>query len=755
MKSLLLIIIHLLFLHICHAQYVVKGRVINNAHEPLQSVTIKAEGIAQAGTTDSAGNFIVTAALPAVKAVLSMTGYKSRRVVMNATENNEIVLQKDEVDLNEVTVRAFESNTDVRHAPAAVTILNRAALDRYGNTSFVPALNAVPGVRMDERSPASYRLSIRGNLLRSTFGVRNVKVYWNGIPFTDANGNTYLNEISFNNIGRIEVIKGPSGSMYGAGTGGVVLLTNPAEKEKGRYMTLQSSAGSYGLFTTNGAYNNVGIDNNTSVSFAHQQSEGYREQAAMRRDVANYTGTFTVNAKQQLSANIFYSDLYYETPGGLTAAEMAANPKQDRPAAGIFKSAAAQKAALYLKTFYAGLGNTFRFNNNWSNTTSLYISNTRFKNPAIRNYERKTEQGAGMRSVLNYNRGIFTGTFGGEYQYTFTNTATYGNRLGISDTLQYHDEIGSRLFNVFLQTEVRVEKFIVSTGISYNNYHYGLLRVSDPGSVQKSSDFTPQFVPRIAVSRDINDRLNIYASVSKGYSPPSIDEVHASDGRFNIGLLAETGINYEAGLRSALADNRLRADVTYYIFHLQNTIVSRRDASGADYYVNAGKTNQRGLEAALNYQAINRENGFLRQLKTWASYTYIHARFAEYQQGTAKYDGNKLTGTPPNVFVAGLDLNVAAGFFGNLVYSYTDAIPLNDANTFFAAHYNLLSSKAGFRTDPDKKVSAEIYIAAEKSFNTPYSLGNDLNAAGNRYFNPSAPQQFTAGIKLRVNTGRN
>ena len=72
---------------------------------------------------------------------------------------------------------------------------------------------------MEERSPASYRMNIRGSTLRSPFGVRNVKVYLDDIPFTDAGGNTYLNQLSYYNFNSIEVLKGPGGSLYGAGTG--------------------------------------------------------------------------------------------------------------------------------------------------------------------------------------------------------------------------------------------------------------------------------------------------------------------------------------------------------------------------------------------------------------------------------------------------------------------------------------------------------------------------------------------------------
>ncbi|MEP6749790.1 MAG: Plug domain-containing protein, partial [Bacteroidota bacterium] len=88
--------------------------------------------------------------------------------------------------LETVTVKAFEQHKQLKEVSAAVVLINKAQLDRFSNISLVPAVNSVPGVRMEERSPGSYRINIRGSTLRSPFGVRNVKVYWNDIPFTDA-----------------------------------------------------------------------------------------------------------------------------------------------------------------------------------------------------------------------------------------------------------------------------------------------------------------------------------------------------------------------------------------------------------------------------------------------------------------------------------------------------------------------------------------------------------------------------------------
>jgi iron complex outermembrane receptor protein len=751
MKRIAVTISGLLFLHFCNAQYIFKGRVIDTAGVPIPYVSVVIENQRAGTITNQAGDFILRSSKPSARVSFSFAGYQPVSGRLSAGDSIVIVLVPGEPAMGDVTVRAFENNAAAKNVPAAVTVLNKASLERYGNVSLVPALNTVPGVKMDERSPGSYRLSVRGNLLRSTFGVRNVKVYWDGIPFTDANGNTYLNQLAFDNVGKIEILKGPSGSMYGAGTGGVVLLSSAVPPLNTRQLSVQTAFGSYGLFNMNAAYNARSDKEHSGFSYTHQQSDGYRQQTGMRRDVAHYSTEFLAGPRHTISANIFYSDLYYQTPGALTPAEQAADPRQARPAAGMFRGAVAQQAALYLKTAYAGFSSEYRFSSRWSNSTGLYISHTNFKNPTIRNYERKTEQGAGGRTVFKFAGDKITGAFGGEYQYGFTNTATYGNRQGAVDTLQYHDEIDSRQYNIFLQVGWKVAgSFSVNAGLSYNNYHYGFLRVSDPGSKKESSDFSPQLVPRIALLQAVGANTNLYASVSKGYSPPSIDEVHASDGRFNKMLRAETGYNYEAGIKSALLHNKVWVDAAYYFFRLRNTIVSRRDVSGADYYVNAGKTKQQGLEIGVNYIPINKEAGFLRLVKIWGAYTAIHARFSEYQQGPDKFNGNKVTGIPPSVLAAGVDMHTGAGLFGNFSYTYTGSIPLNDANTFFATRYNLLFAKAGYRTPPGKKISAELYIAFEKSFHTPYSLGNDLNAAGNRFYNPSAPQQFTVGAKLTV-----
>ena len=734
------------------AQNNFKGIVLSVENEqPLAGVTISVANKSIA-VTDEEGMFQFSDSSAKLTITFSHIGYLSQNNIYKAGRSIKVTLNFSGTILSTAVVKAFERNTTLKNIPASVSVLDKADLERYSNASILQAVNTVPGVKMDERSPGSYRLSIRGNLLRSPFGVRNVKVYWNGMPFTDANGNTYLNQLGFSNVGKIEIIKGPGGSLYGAGTGGVVLISSRSADKEENSISVNTLAGSWGMVETNVGYKKSTDNSNMAFGYAHQQSNGWRNNTNMRRDVANYTGSFEVNKKETISTNIFYSDLYYQTPGGLTAAQIAANPRQSRPAGGPFNSAENQHAALFIKTFYAGFAHSYQFNSAWNNTTSIYTSNTRFKNPSILNYQRKTEQGIGGRSITQYHNNHVTVHFGGEYQYGFTSTRTFGNKLGVPDTLQFDDEIGATQYNVFLQTDISLaEDFIINAGVSYNNYNYGFTRLNKRPVNTINKTFDPVIIPRISLLKKINKNYSVYATVSKGYSPPTIDEIVPSAGIFNAALDAEKAVNYELGFRGELVKNKLFIDASYYIFYLSNTIVTRRDASGADYFVNTGKTKQNGFEMVVNYYPIRSSKGFVQELKLWSNYTSIMAQFKEYKQVANDYSGNKLTGTPPNVFLFGTDVITKSGIYANLTYSYTDILPLNDANTFFASQYNLLMGKVGYKRKLCKLLEGEIYFSFDRSFNTPYSLGNDLNAAANRYFNPSAPENYYGGVKLKFN----
>src|SRR5690606_38855978 len=168
-----------------------------------------------------------------------------------------------------------------------------------------------------------------------------------------------------------------------------------------------------------------------------------------------------------------------------------------------------------------------------------------------------------------------------------------------------------------------------------------------------------------------------------------------STNTYNNGLKPEQGLSYDLGIRGKICQ-QLEYDVTAYQFELNETIVLQRTNDDADYFINAGETKQRGLEATLQWNVSLPEHGFFSALKVWTSQTYNHFRFSEYVNDDENYSGNKLTGVPPTVALLGIDLNTRLGAYMNITGNYVDHIPLNDANDAYAPAYVLINIRGGY-----------------------------------------------------------
>jgi len=670
----------------------------------------------------------------------------------SANAQDSLSIQRDSSRvLEEVTVKAYEYGKPVTEVPATIGIIGKKELERFNVTSFVSAINTIPGVRMEERSPGSYRLSIRGSTLRSPFGVRNVKVYWNDLPFTDPGGNTYLNLLDFNSVQQLEVIKGPGASLYGAGTGGVVLLKNRNENFNQDELQFSTSVGSYGLRRYNVGIQTSSATNTMNIQYAHQEADGYRQQSRMQRDVIQTQGNFRVSEKRTLSANIFFADLYYQTPGALTRQQYDQNPQQARPTAGPNPGAVDQHATVYNKTFYTGLSQEYTINSHWSNRTGFYGTFTQFRNPTLRNYERKAEQSFGGRTVTHYSSSHISLHVGGEFQQGFSPDKTYNNNGGQTGSLQTDDEIVSTSSLIFAQGEwMMFDNFFLTLGGSYNFFKIDFTHLSGTPGASATRNFAPVFSPRIALLKKFTPMLSIYGSVSQGFSPPTVAELFPSTAIFSTTLDPEKGNNYEVGVKGRFFDNTLSLDVTAYDFELKQAIVSRRDttlAGDPEYFVNAGNTSQQGLEVNISWMPLLNAQSVITSFRLWTSVTANHYRFRDYEKDNVNFSNNRLTGVAPNIVVAGADLTFRKGIYAAVTFNFTDRIPLDDANDAFADSYKLVSMRTGYRITLGHNFPLDVFGGIDNLLDERYSLGNDLNAAGNRFYNAAAPRSFYVGLK--------
>jgi iron complex outermembrane receptor protein len=719
----------------------------SKSNETIPAVLVRT-GQKNSYVSDENGELSLNLSDP-VEMISSHLSYESKSFKVIPNENNPIYLDKTEVSLTEVIVTTFETERPLLEQAAAIVRVSEADLFRFNETSLVNAFNTKPGIRVEERAPASYRISIRGSSLRAPFGVRNVKIYWNDIPFTAPDGTTPLNILDLSNVENTEIIKGPAGSIYGAGNGGVVSFTS-RQKITDNKISSDLAIGDFGMTRYRLGLSQQLENGGVSASYVQQKSDGHREHSAMERKVFQIAGNFYPSEKQSFSSQILYSDLFYQLPGPLTAEQLAENPSQARP------GSAAQNASISQKSLYGTLGHEYQLNNQLSNTTSLYINTTDFENPFNLDYKKETQYGYGGRTrfTLNEQLGIFPVRIiaGGEYQFGKTAAQNYGNRDGLADTIRFSDDLITTQAFLFQQIEMDLsDRLLLTLGLSENFSRFNIDRninasTGIPSSAQKK--FDPVIIPRIALSGKINSSSSMFGSISSGFSPPTIDEVRTNEGSINLDLEAEKGTNYELGYRANFGEGRINTDLTLFYFQLDETITSFTNEQGVVLFRNAGSTDQKGIEALVDYALIRNQLSFLQEIKLTHAYTGHFFQFKDYQQNENDFSGNDLTGVSPHTLINQLDLRTRAGFYLNFTHQWVDQIPLNDANTVYQEKYNLMNTRIGWRSNLLLNWDLEVYAGVDNLLNESYSLGNDLNAFGGRYFQPAPLRNYFGGIKI-------
>lgn len=640
-------------------------------------------------------------------------------------------------NLDEVVIHAFERNKNDMRAAMPIAVIDAKTMEQFSPQSAVQAMNTIPGVHMDERSPGSYRLNMRGSSMRAPFGVRNVKVYYRGLPYTEPGGTSYINQLGVLNFSGAEMVKGPGSSMYGAGTGGVMLLGNNQPTETG------FAAGyTFGSYHTHTFFADAhAVMQNTTQRLQYQQniSDGYREQSASNRKTLNWDGTYQLGPHYQLSHTLISGDLYYQTPGALTLKEFDENPLAARPAAGAFPSATQAQAAIWQKTILTGVSLKSDWGNGFSNNTGIYTAYTGLNNATIRNYSFSNQWHSGGRTVFSFTRDVhevnIKADAGGELQSGITSADVYNNDSGHPAGTQSETILRNTQWFVFLQAVASWRDWELLAGISLNNIS---MKYSDEIKLTSTQrNFSGIVTPRLSLSKALSRNVFVYAAVSKGFSPPVTDELLPTGSSFNNDLQPEQGINYELGFRYRML-NRLLLQLNGYYFKLNETIVQRRDAGGGDYYVNAGNTLQPGLEFSAKYSG-GQENLFAWHID--ASYAWHPYTYGDFIREQDDYSGKDLPGVSRQNIYLGAGAAIAGHFLVQVNYFYNSRVPLNDLNSAYGTEVQALSGKIGYQVTK-RNYALKLFVGADNIFSKKYSLGYDINAAGGRYYNAAPGRNY-------------
>lgn len=761
MKYFLAIVAILAALHLNAQPYTVKGHVYDlQEHQALVGATIEAIGTEAKTVSDETGYFELRTHRPDEKLRISMVGYRTQMVqpaVVDQTFN--IQLQADAVSLNEVRVTAFGVHKTNKETAGSIAVIHRAQIQQGNGVSLQPALNGVPGVKMDQSTLSESRISIRGNGVRAQWGIRNIKIYVNDIPVTEADGTSRMEALDVNDIGQVEIIKGPASSIYGAGTGGVINFRLQRAPYAQQSLEVSGLVGAYGLGRIATTYRNGGERMNSYVSYGWQQFDGYRDHSNdMRRFLAG-NFQFFPSDKRSITVLLNRTTQHSQIPGALSRQQVEENPRQAAP--GNLE----KQAGRYQNWTRIGMGQQYLFNDRLSNSTSIFTYFYDLDHPLAYAYIRNYYQSYGGRTRFTYEPGFSvlptTFTVGAEFNQANTKGAQYVNEGGKEGAMNGNTDYKNTLYSLFYQSETAItSKTTLALGISFNGLTYD---VNDYLLPERSGikRFNVQASPRIALSHHFGELLSLHGSVSSGFSPPSGSEIKNEDGSINTRLQAEKGINYEINAKGNLVRSRLAYDLALFKMDMKGELIAQSVQQGITVYNNSGRTSHNGAELALSYLLINNDGDRqITLLRPYAAVTYSHFKFEDYKildgggEVRAVYDGNDLVGVAPWVVSAGLNAETRVGIYVYGSYFFNDRVPLDDGNTAYNPAYHVLNAKIGFKKNLLRHVAVDVYAGLDNIANRRYSSHTSLNAAAYgggspAYFSPSPARNGYGGLAVK------
>ena len=655
--------------------------------------------------------------------------------------------ESDSIQLSESIINLFQRKTTLLQSTTSSHIISESQMKLNHPERLLESFNTVPGVKMEERSPGSYRLSLRGSTIRSPFGVRNVKIYWDDFILTDATGNAYLNLIEPQFISTIEILKGPQGSEYGVETGGIAILKSANKDE----FKVNIGTGSYNQLQENIQWVKTFNNHQLQIGQSHYQSKGYREQSAVKRTSFLLKDRWKYTNSNELNLMLLYTDLNYQTPGGLTLQQMQNNRRQARLATPTLPSALEQNSSIINKTILGGINHIWSLNSNWKNFILLQTSYTDFKNPFISNYEERKEKNFQGRMYFDYEKQVenlkLNTRFGTEMGMNSTNFRNFDNNSGKKGKPQKFDDLNTyQAFYYINQHFEYSSKWFLDLSLNLYTTKFDW-NSTFPETEKGEQKFNAKWLPQLGLTYKFNSNLSIRGKIAKGLSSPTTEEVRSSNQDIQQNLNAEYGWNKEVGFRYGF--KKWYFELTTFEYHLKDAIVKRQDDRGNDYFINSGGTKQRGIEWNIQSKDFYFNHPIFTKVSIYLAGNIYYFRYDNYKISSADYSNKTIPGISKFSVQNYISLELFKQF--EIIWSnyYNSKIFLNDANTVTEKEYLIGNIKVDSKFKLNNS-TISIYGGINNIYNTKYSAGYDLNAFGNRFYNPAATTNFYLGTRFTL-----
>jgi iron complex outermembrane receptor protein len=666
--------------------------------------------------------------------------------------------------------RTAQSSFEIPASVDAVTV-NEPGVNTP-NVNVSEYLDGIPGLvaRNRQNYAQDEQISIRGFGARSTFGVRGVRLYTDGIPATMPDGQGQVSNFSLDSAERIEVLRGPFSALYGNSSGGVIQIFT-ADGSATPEWTGSIAGGSYGTYrlAADARGTAAAVDYNVAVSQFYM--DGYRGHGRAQRENGNAKVNIHIDGDRKLTLLLNTVALPNADDAlGLTRAQFDTDPRQPQSVAVQFDTRKtvhqAQAGAIYDQTIDA---------NQAIRILAYYGQRDvqQFQSIPITTQLRPTSPGgvidldgsyAGSDARWTWSGGLaqrpFDVTVGISYDQQNQHRLGYNNfvgtLLGVQGDLRRDEQDDEHNLDEYVQADWRFsDAWSLSAG----------LRHSDVKFISNDNYITPTngddsgaagygaTSPVAGLMFRASERWHLYASYGNGFETPTFNELgYRPDGTagINFNLVPARSRNGEFGSKFRVG-NGGEFDVAVFQANTRNELAVATSSGGRTTYQNIDRARRRGAEAKFTQPLAA---GW----RLEAAYTWLDATFASSfltcpaastctTPNTPVAAGSRIPGVPEQQLFAGLRYGGDLGWNASFEVNAASNVAVNDQNTQYAPGYGVLGASVGYAFGmADAHVST--FLRLDNILDHSYVGSVIVNESNGRYYEPAPDRTVFAGVKV-------
>ena len=643
-------------------------------------------------------------------------------------QTNLFALQSDTLNLDEVMLKSALIN----HANPALTV-SEISYDEYGirPVNFQDAIDFSAGlwITNSENQAQDNRMAIRGFGARSAFGIRGLKIILDGVPLTTPDGQSQVDNIPFQLIENVEIMKSLSSTRYGNASGGVVSI-NTFSNLTDNYI-VEAGYGSYGYKNIKGTYSTNSEKSSTILNISQAESDGYRDHSSYLNK-----SLFFKHARKFQNMNLKFNLLYFDSPyafdpGGLNIESVEENRSQARDRNILYNS---QESIKQIQT-----GVVLDWDTKLGEVNSnIYYSNRDFVGllPFTNGgYVELNRDFSGVEISIKDKSQNFEWIVGTSIQDQKDDRKRFENNEGEKGAITLDQIESFRSYGAFALASYNKENYSIQTGIRFDLHEIAL--DDNIGIDQQYVEYSKSlkaFSPNVGFIYNLNKNDEVYINYGKSYETPSLSELSANPNGvgFNGDLNPMNSSGFDLGFRNK--SQNLSYSITGFYIKTKDEIVryELEGFEGMNFYRNLGTSKRIGTEMEVSYNLGN--SGVLN-----ASYTQ-----AKYEFKNQEVSGD-LPGIPKSNFAL------------KWLYGYKDfdlKLDLKYVNSLYADNNNevkvpsyLLSNIALKNKFNLKGFFLEVGLHVRNLLDEKYYDNIRTNAFGNRYYEPASLRSFILSVK--------